>query len=69
MNIGYCGSDCPMHPDAFITDDTLTITHHQDLEEMMVALKLYGILSSSLLVIGLIVLGLGNDTISLTRLT
>ena len=59
MNIGYCGSDCPMHPDAFETDNTLTVTHHYDQKEITVALKLYGIMSSSLLFIGLIVIGLG----------
>ena len=63
MNIGFCGPDCPMHPDAFITDNTLTVTCHYDQKETMVALKLYGILSSSLLLIGLIVIGLGNKTI------
>ena len=62
MNIGFCGPDCPMHPDAFKTDNTLTFTHHYDQTEMMLALKLYGILSSSLLLIGLIVIGLGNKT-------
>ena len=48
-----------MHPDAFETDNTLTVTHHYDQKEMTVALKLYGIMSSSLLFIGLIVIGLG----------
>ena len=63
MNMGFCGPDCPMHPNAFTTDETLKVTHHYDQKEMMVVLKLYGILSSSLLLIGLIVLGLGSDKI------
>ena len=59
MNIGFCGSDCPMHPDAFTNDETLTVTHHYDQKEITITLKLLGIMSSSLLLIGLVVTGLG----------
>ena len=41
-------------------DDTLKVTHHKfDQKEMMVAVKLLGIMGSSLLLISLIVTGLG----------
>ena len=47
-------------PFAFTTDHTLKVTHHNfDTNENMIALKLYGIMSSSLLLIGLMVIGLG----------
>ena len=60
----HCGPDCPIHPDAitnvFLTDHTLKITHHNfDQIEITIALKLYGILTSFLLLIGLMVTGLG----------
>ena len=37
----------------------MKVTHGVDQKEMMVALKLHGILASSLLLIGLMVTGLG----------
>ena len=47
-------------PFAFTTDHTLKVTHHNfDTNEIMIALKLHGIMSSSLLLIGLMVIGLG----------
>ena len=47
-------------PFAFTTDNTLKVTHHNfDTKEIMIALKLHGIMSSSLLLIGLMVIGLG----------
>ena len=56
-----CGPDCPMHPNAFTTDDTLKVTYSNiDEKEIMIALKLHGIMSSSLLLIGLMVTGLGK---------
>ena len=57
---GNCGPDCPFKDDAWKTDDTLKVTHHSvDQKEIMVALKLHGILASSLLLTGLMVTGLG----------
>ena len=55
----YCGPGCPSEDDAWKTDDTLKVTHGVDQKEIMVALKLHGILASSLLLIGLMVTGLG----------
>ena len=49
-----------MHPNAFITDDTLKVTYSNiDEKEIMVALKLLGIMSSSLLLIGMMITTLG----------
>ena len=56
----YCGPDCPMHPDAFTTDNTMKVTHKLDRKEKIIALKLLGILAVSLLLIGLMFTGLGN---------
>ena len=57
---GFCGPDCPIETNAWKTDDTLKVTHHNlDQKEMMIAVKLLGIMSSSLLLIGLMVVGLG----------
>ena len=56
---GYCGPGCPSEDDAWLTDDTLKVSHGVDQKEMMIALKLHGILASSLLLIGLMVTGLG----------
>ena len=67
-NAGDCGPDCPMHPNptAWKTDDTMRVTHHYNQKEIMTAWKLYGIMSSSLLLIGLVVTGLGiSDDIHL----
>ena len=58
-NWGDCGPDCVMHDDAWTTDDTMKVTHHYDETEISIALKLYVIMSSSLLLIGLMVTCLG----------
>ena len=53
-----CLPDCPLQADIQIwrTDDTLKVTHsHLDQKEIMIAVKLLAILSSSLLLISLIV--------------
>ena len=63
MNIGFCGPDCPMHPFAFRSDDTLKVTHHYDQKEITTAWKLFGILSVSLLLIAMMVVSLGNMTL------
>ena len=49
----------PIEANAWKTDDTLKVTHGVDQKEMMIALKLHGILASSLLLIGVMVTGLG----------
>ena len=56
-----CGPDCPIETNAWKTDDTLKVIHHHSLDqkEIMIALKLLGIMASSLLLIGLMVTGLG----------
>ena len=57
-----CGKKCPVNVDVdpWSTDDTLEVTHHNmDLKEIMNAAKLLGIMASSLLLIGLLVIGLG----------
>ena len=56
-----CSTDCPIHPDVFSTDETLKVTQHHgyDWKEIWIALKLYCIMSSSLLLFGLLVIGLG----------
>ena len=59
MEYGNCGPGCPSEDDAWLTDDTLKVTHGIDQKEMMIALKLHGILASSLLLIGVMVTGLG----------
>ena len=56
---GDCGPGCPYKDDAWKTDDTLKVTTGVDQKEIMVALKLHGILASSFLLIGLMVTGLG----------
>ena len=50
----------PIVANAWKTDDTLKVTHNYNQEEMLIGLKLYGIMSSSLLLVGLLVTGLGN---------
>ena len=48
------------NPNPFITDVNLEVTHHNfDQKKIFIALKLLGILASSLLLIGLMVTGLG----------
>ena len=57
---GYCGPDCPIETNAWKTDDTLRVTHHNlDQKEMKITLKLLGVMSSSLLLNGLMITGLG----------
>ena len=59
-NWGDCGPDCVMHDDAWTRDDTMKVTHHyKDETEISIAMKLYVIMSSSLLLIGLMVTCLG----------
>ena len=61
---GYCGPDCPIEANAWITDDTLKVTHHKvDQKATMIALKLLGIMSFSLLLIALMVKVLGISAI------
>ena len=63
---GFCGPECPIHPNGFTSDDTLKVTHHNfDQREIMIALKLLGIMASSLLLIGLMVTGLGISGIEI----
>ena len=55
----YCGPDCP-NGFTFTTDDTLKVSHHRlDKKEIMIAVKLLGIIVFSLTIIGLMVTGLG----------
>ena len=49
----------PTVANAWKTDDTLKVTHSVNQKEIMVALKLHGILASSLLLIGVMVTGIG----------
>ena len=57
---GFCGPDCPIETNAWKTDDTLKVTQNYfDQKEGMIAVKLYGIMASSLLVIALMVKLLG----------
>ena len=60
----FCGPDCPIETNAWKTDDTLKVTHHKvDLKDTMIALKLLGIMSFSLLLIALMVKVLGISAI------
>ena len=60
MGWGDCGPGCPSEDDAWLTDDTLEVTHHySDQKEKMIAVKLLGIMASSLLLIALMVTRLG----------
>ena len=53
----YCGPDCGF---TFTADDTLKVSHHRlDKKEIMIAVKLLGIIVFSLTIIGLMVTGLG----------
>ena len=57
---GYCGKKCPVDVNPWSTDGNVKVTHHNfDQQEILTALKLYGIMSSSLLLIGIMVAGLG----------
>ena len=52
---GECGPGCPIEANAWKTDETLRVTHDFNQKEMMIALKLHGIMASSLLLIALMV--------------
>ena len=55
-----CGPDCPIETNAWKTDDTLKVTQNYfDQKEVMIAVKLYGIMASSLLLLALMVKLLG----------
>ena len=55
----YCGLDCP-NGFTFTTDDTLKVSHHRlDKKEIMIAVKLLGIIVFPLTIISLMVTGLG----------
>ena len=57
---GDCGPGCPFKDDAWSTDDTLKVTGpYLDQKEGMIAVELYGIMASSLLLIALMVKLLG----------
>ena len=56
---GDCGPDCVMHEDAWAEDKTMKVTHHYEELKVTTPLKLYVIMSSSLLLIGLMVTCLG----------
>ena len=63
MEWGYCGLACPSQGDAWSSDDTLKVTHHNlDKKEIKIALKLNGIMALSILLIGLMVTWLGRST-------
>jgi len=48
-----------MHPDVLTADNTMRVTHHYDQIELTIALKLFGITSSSLIIFGLVITTLG----------
>ena len=55
-----CGKNCPVDVNPWSTDQTLKVTHHYlDQKEGMIAVELYGIMASSLLLIALMVKLLG----------
>ena len=58
-----CGPDCPMHPNALATDDSLKVTHGMivDEKEIMISVRLIGVMSSSLILLALMMRGLGNS--------
>ena len=66
MKWATCGPDCPMHSDAlalitFKTDDSLKVTNGVivDEKEIMISVRLIGIMSSSLILLALMMRGLG----------
>ena len=64
MKWALCGPDCPEHPDALITlktDNFLKVTHRiiVDEKEIMISVRLIGIMSSSLILLALMMRGLG----------
>ena len=58
-----CGSDCPFEKNAWKTDDTLRFTASFNQREIIIGVKLHGIIASSLLLIGLMVTGLGSQVL------
>ena len=55
-----CGKNCPVNVDPWSADETLRVTHHNVAQkETKIALKLLGIMASSLLVTGLMFTGPG----------
>ena len=50
-----------MHPDVLTADDTMRVTHQYDQIELMITLKLFGIISSSLIIFGLVITIIGID--------
>ena len=60
-NWAVCGPDCPMDPDALITDETLKVTHHREVDQkqIMISVRLIGVMSSSLSLLALMMKGLG----------
>ena len=61
--VDECGPDCPFEKNAWKTDDTLKFTASLNQREIMIAVKLLGIIASSLLLIGLMVTGLGSQVL------
>ena len=61
--VDECGPDCPFEKNAWKTDDTLKFTASFNPKEIMIAVKLHGIMASSLLLIGLMVTGLGSQVL------
>ena len=60
---GYCGPDCPVDVDPWFADETLKVTHHHgmDEKEIMISVRLIGVMSSSLILLALMMRGLGNS--------
>ena len=58
---GNCGPGCPIETNAWKTDDTLKITHNRDMDQKqkMMLVRLIGIMSSSLILLGLMIRVLG----------
>ena len=66
-NWGDCSENCPVDVNSWSSDNTLTLKvtyNNLDLKNIMIAVKLLGIMGSSLLVIGLLVTGLGTYLVS-----
>ena len=60
---GVCSENCPVDEDPWSFDNTLKVTHHNlDKKEIKIALRLLGIMATSLLLIGLMVTWLGRST-------
>ena len=58
-NVRLCGPRCPLKDDVWTADDTLIFSQHYDEKERLKVLKFFGIMSSSLLLVGLVVTVLG----------